>query len=241
MRIEDMCGNTLNLSDELIAVTHNIVVDNFQQEISPRSVVRMSEIILLQTEDILAQVRNLRKPVIDCQAGCYYCCCAYVTTTTLETLQLVAYIRSHFSDREIEELKQRTANVAAKRRGLTADAQEALRVYCPLLVDNKCSVYAARPLPCRGWTSGSVTACRHNAEQTDEPVVPIPYYRPYKEITTGVRVGVQSGLDQTPLQNDDLELAASLEVALDMPDIIERWLTGEEVFPESTWQKDDEH
>jgi hypothetical protein len=231
MRVEDGSGETLYLHDSLIAATHNIIVDGFLQEISPRAVTRIAENIYAQTAGLQAEVLRVRKPAIACAKGCAWCCTSYVSVTTLEAIYLIAYIRANFSPEEIETLKERTAQAAQRRRGLDSNAQEALRLFCPLLKENACSVYAARPLMCRGWTSRDANICRTNVEQPGETPIPVPYYRLFKEIAASVRVGVQSGIEQTPLQNDDLELVSALNVALNTPNIVERWLAGEQVFP----------
>lgn len=238
MRVEDGSGETLRLHDTLIAATHNIIVDGFLQEISPRAVTRIVETLYAQTESLQAEVLRVRKPEIACTKGCAWCCTSYVSVTTLEVIFLTTFLRANFSPEEIETLKERTAQSAKRRRGLDANAQEALRLFCPLLKEDACSVYAARPLMCRGWTSRDADICRMNVEQPGETPIPVPYYRLFKEIAASVRVGAQSGIDQTPLQNDDLELVSALNVALNTPDIVERWLAGEQVFPDEILTKE---
>jgi hypothetical protein len=238
MRVEDGSGETLHLQDTLIAAAHNIVVDGFLQEISPHAITRISENIYAQMESLQAEVLRLRKPEIACARGCAWCCTSYVSVTTLEVIYLTAYIQAHFSPEEIETLKERTAQAAERRRGLDSNAQEALRLFCPLLKENACSVYTARPLMCRGWTSRDANICRKNVEQPGETPIPVPFFKLFKEIAASVRVGVQSGIDQTPLQNDDLELVSALNMALNAPDIAERWLEGEQVFSDDIIAKE---
>jgi hypothetical protein len=58
----------------------------------------------------------------------------------------------------------------------------------------------------------------------------VPQYGPQQRLTTLILDGVHSGLAEVGLKSEPLELAAALRIALTVPDAIDRWLGGENVF-----------
>ncbi|MBK8098020.1 MAG: YkgJ family cysteine cluster protein [Planctomycetes bacterium] len=102
-----------------------------------------------------------------CQAGCSFCCRHPVGVTLPEAIHLRAAI-----DRlPPQQRQERIAAVTAAATCTAAMPWGALAALaCPLLIDGRCSVYAARPLPCRSWASFDATACeRHSRGAGDIP------------------------------------------------------------------------
>lgn len=102
-----------------------------------------------------------------CRAGCAFCCHHPVGITWPEALRLRQAIDALDPHARAERCRAVTAAAAA-----TATLPwEALALHpCPLLQDGRCSVYAARPLPCRAWASFDADACaRHSRGVGDIP------------------------------------------------------------------------
>ena len=136
------------------------------------------EVLVKATEDVFARVKSDFPECVKCETGCSDCCHALFDLTLIEAL----YINHQFN-KEIDEAKKaeliekanradrkiykikRNAHKAASS-GMTEDeilnqiAEE--RVRCPLLNDeDKCDLYAYRPITCRLY--GIPTAIRERS------------------------------------------------------------------------------
>jgi hypothetical protein len=58
----------------------------------------------------------------------------------------------------------------------------------------------------------------------------VPVYAPQQRLAAFVLDGLRAGLDESKLDGTLLELSAALRVAVETPDVQERWLAGESVF-----------
>jgi hypothetical protein len=137
-----------------------------------------------------------------CRPGCAHCCRHPVGVTLAEALGLRA---------AIDELPARAAVPlrAAVRRSAAATADrswaELARESCPLLAQDRCAVYAARPLPCRGWRSADADACAAAAAE-------VPFDREAFLQALGAAQALGAG-DPAPR-----ELRAALAAVLDAAD-----------------------
>jgi hypothetical protein len=166
---------------------------------------------------------------IACREGCSFCCHLRVVTTIPEVLQITAKVRSDSGSEGIEALRRRIARYRAATTGLDVAARRRLRVACPLLVDGLCSVYAVRPMSCRGWNSLDVGGCEADFLDPSRGVR-VPVYEPQYQVNAFVQDGMASGLGAAGLQHDHVELAEALGVSLEIADAAERWLRGERLF-----------
>lgn len=102
--------------------------------------------------------------VSSCRAGCYYCCGQHILTSIIEAQAIVHYIKRKFSREHIEDLRIRTRRWHewdAIRSGRDKMETFGTYQYCPMLVDNECSIYPVRPLICRThYVCSEPPACR---------------------------------------------------------------------------------
>ena len=99
---------------------------------------------------------------------------------------------------------------------------------CPLLENDRCSVYAARPAVCRKHTSFAVVACRTS---TRDSLRRIPIRRFDQEVFECCAAALITGMrlwDGRP--GSVFELSGALHVALQDPQAEQKWLAGEDVF-----------
>ena len=164
-----------------------------------------------------------------CRAGCTYCCHFSVEVSVPEVLSLASYINANFSESELEAVKTRVHETERRVRGLNSYERLFARVPCPLLLDGKCSVYAARPLVCRGYNSFNWVTCAQDMNYSRSWRL-IPHDEAERDIYSNVLDGLVTGLKEEGLPSVLLELIAALRIALDQPDAGERWLAGEAVF-----------
>ncbi len=163
----------------------------------------------------------------DCRAGCAWCCYFHVAATPAEVLLIVDGLRRTLPADELAALRRRVVAADERIRGLDARERRQARIACPLLVDGMCSVYANRPLPCRGYNSLDVAACQRGVDTTLD--VRIPSNPLLSAPSEGARVGIAQALMEHGLE-PNVELIGALRIALEQPDAAAHWLAGEPVF-----------
>lgn len=178
-------------------------------------------------------------PKLACRAGCFWCCYQYTEVTAPEALVAARYLRETLSAEELRDVTKRVADLDDVTRGLDQDARFELRRPCALLVDGLCTSYEARPLACRGWNSLDADKCKAALDDPDTLIT--TEVDPLQHFTTlAVDEGLSDGLEASGLKGGSLEFTAALRIALETPDALDRWLTGEDVFgPASTYGVND--
>jgi hypothetical protein len=164
-----------------------------------------------------------RLPPLPCKPGCAHCC--YVgpdrpDLLPIELLRIVTYL-----DRLGAQVR---AQLAARLRAPRDDP----KAPCLLLSQECCIIYPVRPMRCRAQHSPDVVACRqsHAGQRPTFPLLREPALL-FKSITTGIRLGMRdAGLEHTPLS-----MAKALQLALEQPQLLDRWLAGESVFGEAAF------
>lgn len=143
---------------------------------------------------------HVREVEIACRSGCSWCCHFDVDVTPAEAAAIAGVIRTwHPRDRRarIEALKQ----AQAAREGMDGPMDRYFaRIPCALLVDGKCSVYAVRPLLCRGYLSSDKDECQRGFDQRDSSEV--------IESALNIVSILQTQLDPEQGRLEDLVLAA---------------------------------
>jgi Fe-S-cluster containining protein len=168
------------------------------------------------------------RPPIACKEGCAWCCYKLVGTAAPEVLRIADYLRRTLAPADLEALCERVLRLDEQRRALAGDRWAAGRLPCPLLVEERCSVYPVRPLTCRGYNSSDAYRCERSYKSRSP--VEVPRYAPQQAVATFTLDGLRAGLAEAGLKADLLELTAALRMALELPDAAERWLAGEPVF-----------
>jgi Fe-S-cluster containining protein len=196
---------------------------------TPLTVIEVAAEATAIAEAALAEVKKaFRPPPLACAEGCDWCCYLPVGTTVPEVARIVDYLRRTLSPDELQAVRQRVVQLDDQRREMKAGTREDDWQPCPLLVDHRCSVYAVRPLTCRGANSRNARQCERFLKQRGD--VDIPAYTPQHRMTTFVLDGMREGLAEAGLKGDLLELMPALRIALEVPDAVNRWLAGEPVF-----------
>jgi Fe-S-cluster containining protein len=167
-------------------------------------------------------------PPLACKEGCDWCCHLTVGTSVPEVVRIVAYLRETLSPEELLAMRERVARTDDDRRRLPLDRRADARLPCPLLVEHRCSAYPVRPLTCRGFNSSDASRCEQFVKSRAR--VQIPMYHPQQRLMTFVLDGTRAALQASGLKDDLLDLKPALRIALDVPDALERWLTGQPVF-----------
>ena len=198
----------------------------------------IAEIVDL-AEQIIDERNKVEPPrgAIHCRPGCSHCCYMRVHVTPPEVILLADFVKANFAVDQFEGLVRRLTENASTLRGVTDEEHGRAGIPCPLLVDDFCSAYVARPLECRGYASTDVTACKRALNDYDSWNVPI--YRPQYSIFKYMQMGLVEALMDSDYEFELLELTAALRIALEVPDVADRWLAGEFVFADAALSHSD--
>ncbi len=187
------------------------------------------------TAVITDSIQTKEPPVknLACGEGCSHCCYQYdIGASPLEVIRIAEYINENFSDDEHLSLLEKLSDAEDKKKHFPIEDWGIAKFPCPLLVDDSCSVYQARPLVCRAMNSYSAKRCRDNHEHPRDDST-VPMYGHQYDIAKFARTGIRLGLYEAGLQFDLLELVPALRIALSTPGARLRWLAGEPIFAEA--------
>jgi len=161
---------------------------------------------------------------MDCRPGCAWCCHLYVVMTTIPELLVIAeHLRSTLAEAELADVRQRTSTTLERRRSKHKFQPAVPFIPCPLLVDDRCSVYEVRPLVCQAWYSADIRLCQQSEGG-------LTANQDIMRLFSGISVGLSAALADHGLECREVELIAALEIALNAPDVTQRWLAGESLF-----------
>jgi len=165
-------------------------------------------------------------PRLGCKAGCAWCCHQNVECTIPEAILIAAHIGPD------DPRRARIIEAAAKLGGLDEPARRRAGKPCPLLVDNRCSVYDDRPLMCRGMMAADAAGCRraHESALAGAPELPVEIFPLVQYFMLGDQAGMRGILKDMGLQHDLVEMTRAVAAILLDPDIVERWLARERPF-----------
>jgi Fe-S-cluster containining protein len=155
----------------------------------------------------------------------------HVTAQAPEILAIIEYLelkRDATERQRIQVMAQHHHEILSK---LSKDERHLQALTCPLLVDNKCSVYDVRPIACRGFHSSSVEVCK--AASADRTMsFPFPKHDPRGDAARAAFVSLNHELTDFRKDANVYELFGGLAHGLaDSEGARERWTTGEAVFP----------
>jgi Fe-S-cluster containining protein len=179
-------------------------------------------------EDTVRQAAQAEPPPRSaCKEGCDWCCHLTVGTTVPEVVRIVEYLRQVLAPADFAALRERVVRLDDERRGLKSAGRRAPRLPCALLVDRRCTAYAVRPVTCRGFNSRDASRCEQFVTASG-PAPPL--YEPQVRLTAFVLDGMRAGLAQSGLAGERVELTSALRIALEGPDVVERFLAGDPAF-----------
>jgi hypothetical protein len=173
-----------------------------------------------RTEEVLAAVQQ-QAIKVECGPGCSACCNQNVEVSIPEAILVALQVIDPDDPRRKAILDTATA-VA----GLGQEERLRCGRPCPLLVDNKCSVYENRPLLCRATLSPCRQAC-YDALHSDVSVQIYPMPQFY---ALGDKDAMRGICKDLGLQHDNVDLVQTVAAILRDPTSVVRWAAGERAF-----------
>lgn len=182
-----------------------------------------------RTRDLALTVIN-RSPLHGqhaCKEGCAFCCHTVVTASVPELVGVVKYLREHYSESELQQVRRRIDENAALARTLPRNEYIARNVPCAMLTDDgRCRVHPVRPFCCAGYLSTSREKCEaefHRLAGRDD--VPTDRYAMLAGL--GVSYGLKQACSENNLDGTFYELHSALQRALDDHEVPGKWAKGE--------------
>lgn len=165
-----------------------------------------------------------------CKKGCYYCCTQPVFINPLEAFFLQAYIFKNFGEKEIEEIRKRTNSKHEITKGMSMKKMLVYKQECPLLKNNICTAYPARPMACRIYLSSDLPSCIGFYE---DPEKDSSYARLYEFPLHAGRMlneGIAKWLELKHLKPHVLTFESALKYILDERDAAQKWIENRAGF-----------
>lgn len=160
--------------------------------------------------------------VLACRQGCAHCCKQSVLIYAPEAFRIAALVR------ERAETAAAMRGAAEKLRGSASDGGNVRWISCPLLSDNSCSAYEARPLNCRAFVAIDVRECISTFVMMGKFAVRMPV--PITNMRMRFHMLMMAALRLARKNDAVYEMNAAVSRIMDMPDAEARWLSGEDVF-----------
>lgn len=164
---------------------------------------------------------------VACRSGCSFCCRSLKVSVSLPEVFLLKFHVNSLPEEASRALRAGIADAYSRTRANSAEERLRQHESCPLLVDNRCSVYDVRPLSCRAAVSLDATACeRAYGGEKVKINMPVRYFEALKKTSLLLLATMSAaGLDCRTY-----ELNAALHIALTEPNADRRWLDGEDIF-----------
>jgi Fe-S-cluster containining protein len=177
------------------------------------------------------------RATVACRAGCGTCCHVPVGAQAHEVLLAAEYIQTHFPPAGLEALIARAGEHRAAFAGRSMRERAALKTPCPLLRDNSCSIYEARPESCRSHHSNNLDGCRSNLESgIDFTNVLIPEIRGRM---FAVMLAIDQAVAEAGFDGRAYDFGSALHQALTDSLCAVRWTRRQPAFPEDCWEAGD--
>ena len=123
---------------------------NKSKSASPAYSDRYRELLLVADSEIAEM--TARAGDIPCRLGCNYCCKdERIVLTEKEAVLAVKHVEAQL---DTEQKAKVVASILA-----SAPTSDQASVPCAFLIDERCSIYADRPMACRSYFSRSVSSC----------------------------------------------------------------------------------
>ncbi len=178
----------------------------------------VAHVLALHDRTVPKQAEKL----LACRKGCSHCCSQMVVITAPEAFYVAAQIRNK------PEMAAAVQEIARQTATLTLDERLGRNIFCPMLTDAICSIYATRPLGCRGFVSTNLDACIAAFVRGETPNIPMP--NDSISVLYACRMLLLASLRLAGLKDGVYEMNSAIAIALSAKDAEAQWLAGADLF-----------
>lgn len=180
---------------------------------------------------LIAPIENeLREtPEAACEEGCSYCCHLRAEAFGFELAAIWLFINRAKSPEAVKTIKQKILAQYMLVQALSTEEHFKTNVECPLLENDRCSIYPVRPISCAGHHSCSVESCRKSFENpgiTGTEAGGIPTAMNVKRIQTLQFSVVNQVMTANQREEIHHEFISGLHHVSQNPSSIQRWKAG---------------
>jgi len=189
-------------------------------------------------ESFISRCRKEGKNV-DCRKGCSICCCQAVLALPYEVLYVFNYLSKSLSDNDIKALSERAHHRDEVTKNMKVMEFLHYKSPCPLLVNDICIAYSARPMACRTYISSSREGCvKEYHNPSDHDIFPDLYEF---TIRAGrmMNEGICAYLTEKRLLSTEWQIESMLITAFEKMDSFELWISGENVFQKRNYSDEE--
>jgi Fe-S-cluster containining protein len=186
-----------------------------------RSVSELMSFLYLNLSQTLAR---LPESPIACAKGCNYCCTSWVAASAPEVL----FVLKNVAPANAETVTSKIQTASAQTGNRNQSERLKMITPCPMLADQLCGVYDARPLVCRTLVSYDVNSCEK--VYTLLTGQDVPTSMAYNAIRNVYALALAGALKREGLPPFFYEYNAALEALLNSEDAEQRWLSGTDLL-----------
>lgn len=168
-----------------------------------------------------------------CRAGCAYCCHYKVEARAAEIFAVKRWMLKQWSEAEVAAATARITAHAEKVLSITEQEHLSLNMPCPLLVDQQCSVYEARPFRCRNFHSTSASSCEASFHHPEDMEQITPLIDAVAIAADAHTQGVEAAIAQAGADNRVYDFTSALAEALTSEAAEKRYLKGKKAFQQA--------
>jgi len=166
-----------------------------------------------------------------CKPGCNYCCHLPVHVRPYEAFALAAWLRSHFTPAQLEDLRTRLRGNVERTRALGEEGRKHANLACALLdAQGSCTAYAARPAQCRKFHSTVLATCEASFARPEDDSIPSPEHPAVGHNAAVIIAQAANAAREAGFDAAAYDLNAALLEALDNPKAERRWRDGKKAF-----------
>jgi Fe-S-cluster containining protein len=212
---------------------YHIAKEELNSNLTLNGLVRMTEKVYIYINEFNRAFENRcsqEGQAIDCKKSCSYCCQQSVFILPHEAIYLAYYIEKVFPKEKQERIVLNASRKDSSTSGMNVQKMLHYKESCPLLENDSCSAYNARPMACRIYYSSDVTTCIREFEHpTDLSKYPALYDIPLRAGRM-LNEGICAYLLSIKIKPVEWMLESHLGKAMKDKLIIDNWLAGQDVF-----------
>ena len=168
-----------------------------------------------------------------CKAGCAFCCHYKVEVRAHEMLLIKDYISKTFSAKKIQTVLVEAEANAEIIRALTPEQHLTTNIKCPMLQENQCSIYPARPFRCRNFHSTDANACEQSHGDPSNMEIATGMIEDVAMFADAHTQGFESAAEQTGRDARVYDFTTALLEVFSDANTLKRYQRGKKVFQQA--------